>query len=196
MPKLLVTGDSITAASYVTEEQTYGKKIKDYLGFTSYINTAVPGWTSQDMAQNVQSKILNHAPSHVIIMLGTNDIAQGCVNGTANTVVVNSYIANMSYIIEKCKSQNIKINVMSHPISKNYYEYERGRKMVESLNLLCIQKGVTFIDIFNYFSDKSTRGTPEVINGMFQLYPDRHHLNAAGHEFIYFILTKNQSKLL
>jgi lysophospholipase L1-like esterase len=187
MAKLLVTGDSITAASYVTEEETYGRRIKDYYNFSDYVNTAVPGWTSGTMLQYIQDRILTHNPDSVIIMLGTNDMARGCDNKQENSVVVTSYINNMSSIIDKCKAQNIKLTIISPPITKNYYQIERIREMSQALKNLCVNKGVTFVDMFNYLVNKTTHWDPKAIEAW---YYDTYHLNKTGHEFVYFILTK------
>lgn len=191
MAKLVITGDSNTAAIYVSTANSYAQKIGEALGFTNIVNTAISGKSSTSLLSDLTNMVLSHNPDECIIMIGTNDLAYSSENGIDPKITTDTYISNMNTIINTLLTNNIKVTILSPPMSRNSVDWAAGQQMTDALKDLCFKKHVNFIDVYGMFSYMSKSSVLSTFNSYFRDSPDLYHLTDAGHQLITdFILSQ------
>lgn len=73
-PKLACMGDSLTEGYMIDLSKRWSETLKETLGI-EIINSGISGDTTAGMLARFQHYVINHQPTHVIIMGGTNDIS-------------------------------------------------------------------------------------------------------------------------
>lgn len=188
MTTIVVTGDSNTTNNYAST--TYADLLQTALGAT-VINTAVSGYYAEGILSFINSMILNHSPDICIIMIGTNDIAHASENAHDNREMITDYLSTMQSIITTLQINNIKVILMSPPMSRNIEDCKRGEELSEALKWLCIKNNVEFIDIYSKFLYLSKSVTTATLNSYFLADPDKYHLNNSGHALIANYILEN-----
>jgi lysophospholipase L1-like esterase len=175
MGKLVVTGDSLSSLTYITEAQGhYGRRLADMFGFGSYVNTARDGYYAEGLVSFIFPMVLEHSPDEVVVMIGTNDAAQAAAVGTD--------VDGLRSVMNTLATYAIKGTFLSPPPSRNAFEFERLRRMSEALGRLCLSQGVNFVDVFGEFVQRGR--TSALFDPLFYGEPDKYHLGIGGHNAI------------
>jgi lysophospholipase L1-like esterase len=177
--KLVATGDSITNAGPML---SYAKQVSDELGFTSFVNTAQSGYTSAQILANLPSMVLNHAPTHCMLMIGTNDVYFSGVNGNTVKELRDIYYNNVSQITTQLVSSGIKTTLISPPTSHKVHDIERFKAINDALKEIRNTKPINYIDIFERTLFGCGYYGPDQFKTSF--YFDDYHPNQAGHNLI------------
>lgn len=112
--RLLVLGDSLSAAYGLKQEQGWVKLLQDALqdqGVT-IINAAVSGETTDGGLARLPRLLEQHQPSHLLIELGGNDGLRG--------YPINKLKANIGSMIELAQAQNVVVLLQQMQIPTNY----------------------------------------------------------------------------
>lgn len=113
-PKIVCFGDSITKRGYPAELA----KILD----VQVIAAGVAGNSTTDGLKRLQTEVIDQAPTHVIVLFGTND---NRIDAPHKYVPVESYSANLRVIIGQCQSIEAKVILCTlPPINQDTY-FER-----------------------------------------------------------------------
>lgn len=180
---IVFAGDSITAAQYVTQAETFAQKIGTALGFGNIVNSGISGQKASQVLAGINAQILSHNPDACIIMIGTNDIATAWEDTTENATLISGYISSMGSIIDQVKAAGIRLTVFSPPLTKRPEEAQRFPAFVAALADLCHAKGAAFVDIAGRMASDA-RNT-NAFFGWFRAEPlDNYHLSATGHQRI------------
>lgn len=119
------------------------------------LNRGISGDTSDRLLERLESNALNITPSHLVILIGTNDIAKGI-----DISVIENNIASIISLTKE-KSPNTKIILQAiYPVN-----YSISRSMVGSrknsviinlnknLALLAEKEKITWLDLTEHLSD-------------------------------------------
>lgn len=116
-PKVVCFGDSITKRGYPEE---LGK----ILGVT-VVNAGIPGNTTADGLKRLQTDVLDHKPSIVIVLFGTNDSR---LDSAKVHVPVGQYISNLKQIITRCEAIHARVVLCTIPPIDPEPYFKRHRK--------------------------------------------------------------------
>lgn len=171
--KLVCMGDSLTEAYLVDEASGWCSLLAKKLGI-EVINSGISGDTTGGMLARFQTMVLDHQPSHVIIMGGTNDLSYDLPN--------NLIFSNITAMIRLARHNNI-LPVVGIPVPVYFDENdeENGiclglkslsqRMMIfqKELRQLVVEDGFPMID----FAEGMTEDL---------FLKDKVHPNEKGHE--------------
>ncbi len=73
-PKIVCMGDSLTEGYMIDLSQRWSEWLKKSLGM-EIINSGISGDTTGGMLSRFKPMVIDHEPTHVIIMGGTNDVS-------------------------------------------------------------------------------------------------------------------------
>lgn len=112
--KLLILGDSLSAAYGLKQEQGWVSLLQDAWQNKdiAIINAAISGETSDGALSRLPRLLAQHQPTHIFVELGGNDGLQGHP--------VNKLRDNLSEIIRLAKSQQIQVILQQMQIPTNY----------------------------------------------------------------------------
>ena len=114
--KLLVVGDSLSAAYNLAEEQGWvallAKRLQERESGYQAINASVGGATSAAALQRLPSLLDLHKPALVILEMGANDGLQG--------KPVSYISANLKHLIELCLARGIRVVMVGIQLPPNY----------------------------------------------------------------------------
>lgn len=152
--QVVLIGDSIT--EIYNHHDLFAQYTKDS-GKLVY-NRGISGDTSDKMLARLYDNALNINPSHIVMLIGTNDIGKGIDNDT----IYSNISKSIDLTREKCP--NAKIILQSvYPV--NYSMSTQSRSMVgsrknstiDSLNIrlreLSAEKNITWVDLKSTLSD-------------------------------------------
>ena len=158
--KLVTLGDSITKGYGVENNQTWVSLLQIELK-AKIVNSGISGDTSGGMLARFKTMVLDHEPSHVLIMCGTNDVLCNIPN--------EQIIANILAMSRYAKYHNIKVVIGLPPLSYLVEEEsifitssEANLKIINYRNVLeqfCVHDELLYIDFSlgleqnNYMSD-------------------------------------------
>lgn len=192
MSKIVFAGDSITAAQYVTEAETFAKLFSDTVG-ASYVNSGVSGSTASALLTNLQTRVLDNHPSTCVVMIGTNDLAIAYDNDTTLDSLISAYIGTMGSIMDAVKAAGIHLIVLSPPATKITKLWGMQKEFTSALRSLCYAKSVLFIDVFNQMRrDAGSMSASNFSAWWLSSTLDMYHLSATGHRRIADLLIATQ----
>lgn len=152
--QVVLIGDSIT------EIYNHHDLFAEYTATSGKLvyNRGISGDTSDRMLARLYDNALNINPSHIVMLIGTNDIAKGIENDT----IVENISKSIDLVKEKCP--NTKIILQSvYPVNYSMSDASRsmvgGRKnsTINNLNIhlreLCVEKNVVWVDLTATLSD-------------------------------------------
>jgi len=189
--KLVFTGDSITAAQYVTEAQTFATLVADALG-VECVNTAVSGARVAGLLAHLQSRVLDHAPSSCVVMIGTNDLAWAHENDKALDELLVDFLPTMSAVIDGIRAANIHLIVLSPPATKIPRLCALQAGFTAALAALCAGKGVAFVDVFGRMMHGRMVSAADFAAWWLAEPLDLYHLAAVGHQRIASLVLATQ----
>lgn len=160
---IVFLGDSIT--------QGWGNRLEKYFPALNIANRGISGDTTRGMLIRLKDDVLNLKPSAVVMLMGTNDLAE---NAEPSVVV-----GNIKLIIDSLKAHNAKLpivycNVMPSATNKN-----RPAEKIQAINKLVFEaiKGdpqITVLDTWTLFANAEG-------DAKSQEFPDLLHPNDVGY---------------
>lgn len=102
--KLACFGDSITAGQYLSDADTYARKLADRFQ-CEVINAGVPGNTTGQGLARFERDVLENRPDICVIAFGMNDHVNKEPE-TAKTPIAD-FRANLTQIVDRLRSENI-----------------------------------------------------------------------------------------
>ncbi|HVJ69162.1 MAG TPA: GDSL-type esterase/lipase family protein [Caulifigura sp.] len=161
---LVVFGDSIT--------QGWGGRLAKHFPGAKIANRGISGDTTRGMLYRLQDDVLNLDPTGVVMLMGTNDLAEGA---TAEQIV-----GNIKLMILQMKAKNPSIAIVLCTMFPSSSTKDRPAEKIKEVNsaLLAAVKGdssVIVVDAWSMFADADG-------NAPAALFPDLLHLNDAGYE--------------
>ena len=113
-PKLLILGDSLSAAYGISQAQGGVSLLQDVWKDqpVSVINAAISGETTDGALARLPRLLQQHQPTHIFVELGGNDGLQGHP--------INKMQQNLAEIIQQAQQQNIVVILQEMRIPTNY----------------------------------------------------------------------------
>lgn len=115
-PKIVVYGDSLSAAYGIPKEQGWVNLLQNKLGAAGYphqvINASISGETSSGGLSRIRNTLSQHKPELLILELGANDGLRG--------LPVSEMQSNLGQIIEIARQEKIRVLLLGMLIPPNY----------------------------------------------------------------------------
>ena len=113
-PKLLILGDSLSAAYGISQAQGWVSLLQDMWKDqpVSVINAAISGETTDGALARLPRLLQQHQPTHIFVELGGNDGLQGHP--------INKMQQNLAEIIQLAQQQDIVVILQEMRIPTNY----------------------------------------------------------------------------
>ncbi len=159
---LVLLGDSITQVWENLDQHFPGVKVT---------NRGISGDTTRGMLIRLKEDVLALNPRGVVMLMGTNDLAE---NATPETIV-----GNIKLIVEALTRSNQKLPIVMCLVFPSSESKQRPAAKIQATNKLLMQavKGnpqVTVVDTWTLFAN-------EAGDAMADYFPDLLHLNDAGY---------------
>jgi len=139
--KLLVVGDSLSAAYGLKQEQGWVSLLQNAWSEKNIavINAAISGETTDGGLARLPKLLTQHQPSHMLLELGGNDGLQGHN--------VKKMRDNLAQMIELAKAANVQVLLQEMRIPTNYGR-RYNRMFTESYELLAEQYQIPLVPFF------------------------------------------------
>lgn len=147
----------------------------DFFANKPYINRGIGGQTSAQMVLRFRQDVINLKPSLVVILAGTNDIAEN--QGPSTIEMISDNIKSMA---ELAQANNIKVILCSvlpaydFPWRQGLEPAEKIVKLNKLLKAYADERNLVYVDYFTAMADKSNGLKKELGN-------DGVHPNKAGY---------------
>ena len=131
-PKILILGDSLSAAYNIPIEQSwpalFDSNIRSSYPETSVINASISGETTFGGVQRLEKLLAKHQPTHLIIELGGNDGLRG--------LKFSQTIDNLKWMINLARQQDISVMLIGVRLPPNLGETynQRFQKIFDSVS--------------------------------------------------------------
>ena len=119
---IIFFGDSLTAGSGAGEREDFPSLVTKELNLTNVINAGVPGDTTETALNRLQTDVLSHDPSIVVVELSGNDFLHG--------VVVEKTIKNLDLITKQISQTGSQVILVHIHFLRNADEYKAGFKKI------------------------------------------------------------------
>ncbi len=175
---------------FLGDSLTYRYDLEKYFGNNhNIVNSGIDGNTTEDILDNMKSRVYNYNPSKVFILIGTNDIIKDKTSTEIST--------NIEKIIENIKENRpgCKIYLESlYPVNngndrkiRSNTVQSRTNETIEEINKTikkyCQKNNITYIDLYNdLIDDDNNLKLDYTVEGL--------HLSDEGYEVITKKLTK------
>ena len=139
--KLLVVGDSLSAAYGLKQEQGWVSLLQNAWSEKNIavINAAISGETTDGGLARLPKLLTQHQPSHMLLELGGNDGLQGHN--------VKKMRDNLAQMIELAKAANVQVLLQEMRIPTNYGR-RYNQMFTESYELLAEQYQIPLVPFF------------------------------------------------
>ena len=168
-PKILIYGDSLSAAYGIPQQQGWAALLKEKLAQEKLtyevINASISGETTDSGLTRLASTIKQVKPSFIILELGANDGLRG--------LPINNMRNNLNAMIQLCKKSGIKVLLIGMRIPPNY-----GVKYSEAFSQTYVQLAKQHKVALVPFMLQSVAARPELIQS------DGLHPNTLGQAII------------
>ncbi|WP_445956424.1 GDSL-type esterase/lipase family protein [Yeosuana sp.] len=143
--KILCLGDSITFGYEIEVSQRWTNLLQENLN-CNVLNFGINGDTTSGMLARCERLLIEHHPTHLIILGGTNDLWFGLTDGFI--------ISNIYAIIKQAKHNNVEVIIGIPTPSYNLEELNFQNKNYsdtinnfrKSLINFCVYKDLNYID--------------------------------------------------
>lgn len=180
-PKILIYGDSLSAAYGIPQQQGWAALLKKKLAQEKFtyevINASISGETTDSGLTRLASTIKQVKPRIIILELGANDGLRG--------LPINNMRDNLSAMIQLCKKSGIKVLLLGMKIPPNY-----GVKYTEAFSQTYTQLGKQHKVALVPFMLENVAARPDLIQA------DGLHPNALGQPIILENIWPQLRKLL
>ena len=155
-------GDSITHGWYDLPNLFPGLKIA---------NRGISGDTTRGMLIRLKEDVLALNPSAMVMLMGTNDLADGATP--------EQIAGNVKLILDAFKDHNPNMPIVLCRVMPSHPDKDRGAEAIQAINdaLAAIAKGdtrITVLDTWTLFANEEGNAKKEE-------FPDLLHPNAAGY---------------
>ena len=146
--RIVFIGDSIT--------EFWKQYDLDFFSQNEYINRGISGQTTSQILERFENDVINLQPKSVIILAGTNDIAEN--NGP---ISIEKIMENIVEMVEKSLKNNSKAVLCSILPAYNFYwnpkiePIEKIKQLNELIEAYCLTKKIIHIDYYSKMVDKN-----------------------------------------
>lgn len=169
-PKVIFMGNSIT--------EGWSYHSPDFMRSNAYINRGISGQTTDQMLLRYRKDVLDHQPKVVVILAGTNDLAQN-----SGPVPIWHTMNNIKSMAELAKANGAKVILCSvlpakaFPWRPEIKPILLIRELNELISKYASKQGMTYVDYYSAMEDgKGGLKVPEYTTA-----DDLVHPNAAGY---------------
>ena len=168
IPNAVFMGDSITEGWFNNDPKFFTDN--------NFVGRGISGQTTSQMLLRFREDVINLKPKKVVILAGTNDIAQN--NGP---ISLDKIFGNIISMAELAKANKIKVVICSvlpaydYPWRKGLEPANKVIALNELLKDYAIKNHISYVDYHTPFKDKDN-GLP------IELAPDGIHPNKIGYE--------------
>lgn len=175
MSKIVFHGDSVTYGIRpgVTQADTFAQIVGTARGFSSIVNTGVPGDTSSGGLARYSADVLAQGPDAVCIMFGINDIWAGVTPGT--------YESNIAAMVQQAKANGIRPTLLTPNLVRGTSYIQAFPPYLDSLRCIAATEGVPLVDCYLRFEDVYFLYPQAKFDA---LWTDYQHPAASGHKLI------------
>lgn len=180
--RIVFLGNSITIGWSETHPEFFKNK--------PYVNRGISGQTTPHMLLRFRQDVINIGATAVVILAGTNDIAQN-----TGPITLEMILDNVKSMTELARAHDIKV-ILCSVLPAYDYPWRPGLQpniKIPKLNALikayAKKNGIYYLDYFSAINDGN--------NGMVKKYsPDGVHLSLEGYQFIEPMVEKAIKDLL
>jgi acetyl esterase/lipase/lysophospholipase L1-like esterase len=179
--KVVFYGNSIT--------ENWKRFDNDFFEKNQFFDRGISGQTTSQMLVRFRSDVVNLKPSAVIILAGTNDIAEN-----TGPISLENIFGNIVSMAENAKANSIKpvlcsvLPVFQYPWSKTVKPVEKISKLNQMIKKYADDNKIPYVDYYTTFLDE--RG------GFLQEYsPDGVHPNLEGYKIMEQIVSQEIIKI-
>lgn len=176
-PNSVLMGDSITEGWFSTDPDFFTKN--------NFVGRGISGQVTSQMLLRFREDVILLKPKHVIILAGTNDIAEN-----QGPISLDKVFGNIVSMVELAKANNIKV-VLCSVLPAYDFPWKGGMKPADKVIALnqmikdyAQKNNITYIDYHTALKDEKN-GLPK------EIAEDGIHPNKLGYEKMEAILMKN-----
>lgn len=146
--RIVFMGNSIT--------EGWGKKRPEFFMNTAYVNRGIGGQTTPQMLLRFRQDVINLNPSAVVLLAGTNDIAENTGPSTIEMI-----FNNIKSMAELSKANNIEVILCSvlpafdFPWRQGLEPAEKVVRLNEIIKKYAIDNGFVYVDYFTPMANNS-----------------------------------------
>ncbi|HEY4380548.1 MAG TPA: SGNH/GDSL hydrolase family protein [Acidobacteriaceae bacterium] len=145
--RVVFYGDSIT--------ELWGRSWKASFGDKPYVDRGISGQTSPQMVVRFHQDVVDLHPKVVVILAGTNDIAE-----KTGPMTPEATLDDFRAMLEMARANGIKVVVGSIPPADDFY-WNKGlepapkiKAMNAKLEAWCASQGVVWVDYYSALTDE------------------------------------------
>ena len=180
--RIVFLGNSITIGWSETHPEFFKNK--------PYVNRGISGQTTPHMLLRFRQDVINIGATAVVILAGTNDIAEN-----TGPITLEMILDNLKSMTELARANDIKV-ILCSVLPAYDYPWRPGLQpniKIPKLNALiknyAQKNGIYYLDYFSAINDGN--------NGMVKKYsPDGVHLSLEGYRFIEPMVEKALTEVL
>lgn len=177
VPNSVLMGDSITEAWFATDPEFFTKN--------NFVGRGIGGQVTSQMLLRFREDVIKLKPKRVIILAGTNDIAEN-----QGPISLEKVFGNIVSMAELAKANNIKVVLCSvlpaydFPWRKDMKPADKVIALNKMIKDYAQKNNITYVDYHNALKDEKN-GLPK------EIAEDGIHPNKSGYEKMETILMKN-----
>jgi len=177
VPNSVLMGDSITEGWFATDPGFFTKN--------NFVGRGIGGQVTSQMLLRFREDVIKLKPKRVIILAGTNDIAEN-----QGPISLDKVFGNIVSMTELAKANNIKV-VLCSVLPAYDYPWKKDMKPADKVITLnkiikdyALKNHITYVDYHSVLKDEKN-GLPK------EIAEDGIHPNKLGYEKMEAILMKN-----
>lgn len=176
-PNSVLMGDSITEGWFSTDPEFFTKN--------NFVGRGISGQVTSQMLLRFREDVIKLKPKRVIILAGTNDIAEN-----QGPISLDKVFGNIVSMVELAKANNIKVILCSvlpaydFPWRKDMQPADKVIALNKMIKDYAQKNHITYVDYHSVLKDEKN-GLPK------EIAEDGIHPNKLGYEKMEAILMKN-----
>ncbi len=176
-PNSVLMGDSITEGWFATDPEFFTKN--------NFVGRGIGGQVTSQMLLRFREDVIKLKPKRVIILAGTNDIAEN-----QGPISLDKVFGNIVSMAELAKANNIKVVLCSvlpaydYPWKKDMQPADKVIALNKMIKDYAQKNHITYVDYHSVLRDEKN-GLPK------DIAEDGIHPNKSGYEKMEAILMKN-----
>jgi len=176
-PNSVLMGDSITEGWFATDPEFFTKN--------NFVGRGIGGQVTSQMLLRFREDVIKLKPKRVIILAGTNDIAEN-----QGPISLDKVFGNIVSMSELAKANNIKV-VLCSVLPASDFPWRKGKEPAEKVIALnkmikdyALKNKITYVDYHSVLKDEKNGLQKEIAE-------DGIHPTKLGYEKMESILMKN-----
>ena len=177
VPNSVLMGDSITEAWFATDPEFFTKN--------NFVGRGIGGQVTSQMLLRFREDVIKLKPKRVIILAGTNDIAEN-----QGPISLEKVFGNIVSMTELARANNIKV-VLCSVLPAYDFPWRKGKEPAEKVIALnkmikdyALKNKITYVDYHTVLKDEKNGLSKEIAE-------DGIHPTKLGYEKMEAILMKN-----